>query len=83
MIDIERVNMKGVHQIMCKAIFVTHTAWKARGKGRGYGYVTNRVKKCICSIERESVNPVAPDISTREVEPYTLPVLKVKTIVCE
>ena len=52
------------HGIMSTRILVTSKVWKDRGGGRGYGYVTKKVKKPVCRAK--NIPPIVSNISTEE-----------------
>ena len=52
------------HGIMSTRILVTSKVWKDRGGGRGYGYVTKKVKKPVCRAK--NIPPVVSNISTED-----------------
>ena len=52
------------HGIMSTRIQITSKVWKDRGGGRGYGYVSKKVKKPVCRAK--NIPPTVSNISTEE-----------------
>ena len=52
------------HGIMSTRIQITSKVWKDRGGGRGYGYVSKKVKKPVCRAKH--IPPTVSNISTEE-----------------